>query len=154
MTGFPIFTSEDRYKDHGLTQIRGVAPDAQTYIEGLQPYLTAKPRDTVLWSLHDAWNQDKHRMIQLMAALSTKPSITLVPPAAGRIEIFSGLKEDGAKLARVTFKEPSPHVQVHFGSSLQIVDKNDWKPDDPATVTYEETLSEISDVIGRLLMFL
>ena len=163
MTGFPIFIEMDRffgcggerqYKRSGIYQIRGLLPDAQTVIEGLQPYNNADPEHTVLWSLQEAWNKDKHRIIQLMTAVSKRTTLTMVPPAPGRSTIFNGLKEDGAQVAHIAFKQPSPHVKVHIELELHLVDKDSWDPEKPATITYEETLSEVADIINQLLVMM
>ena len=138
----------------GSYQIRGLLPDAQTVIEGLQPYNNADPEHTVLWSLQEAWNKDKHRIIQLMTAVSKRTTLTMVPPASGRSTIFNGLKEDGAQVAHIAFKQPSPHVKVHIELELHLVDKDSWDPEKPATITYEETLSEVADIINQLLVMM
>jgi hypothetical protein len=153
-TGFPIFLDREPFERFGQAQIRGLLPAAQAVIEGLQPYHAPKPKDTVLWNLQESWNQDKHRIVQLMAAVSRKSSLAVVPPVPCRTMLFNGLHEDGAKIAEIIFREPSPHVKVHFEIQFQIVDKNTWNPDEPATVTYEEVLSEVSRIIGQLTVMM
>ena len=64
------------------------------------------------------------------------------------------MKEDGAQVAHIAFKQPSPHVKVHIELELHLVDKDSWDPEKPATIIYEETLSEVADIINQLLVMM
>jgi hypothetical protein len=95
---FPIFGDEDRHgtpgigstrfnqlknngdpvPGSGLFKIRGWHPDAQTIVEGLQPYHRGNTfRDDPLWILHDLENVNKHRLLHTTVAIST--GVTLIP---------------------------------------------------------------------------
>ena len=163
MSGFPILLDKAAFfmcgKSNGLSersglyQIRGVSPVAQTFIEGLQPY-NHGDRKSVLWNLHRAWNQDKHRLINLMAAVPKSASVTVDPPVDHALKMFAGPKEDGAVVAEVTFVPGGPIVEVGGEITFQVVDKDGWDTDSPATVTYETLLGEVSLTVGKLLLML
>jgi hypothetical protein len=60
--GLPIPSS-------GLAKIQGIAPQAQAFIETLQPYHRGTAfRDDPLWRLHELSRIDKHRLVHVVTA--------------------------------------------------------------------------------------
>ena len=45
-------------------------------------------------------------------------------------------------------------MKVHIELELHLVDKDSWDPEKPATIIYEETLSEVADIINQLLVMM
>ena len=76
-----IFGDEDRKGNVGVgsalfhagaAKIEGWHPDAQTAVEGLQPYQRGKSfRTDPLWTLHDLDRINKHRLLHITVAQST-----------------------------------------------------------------------------------
>ena len=107
-------------------KIRGLPPDAQAIVEGLQPYrrgnenLTSDP----LWILREMSNIDKHRSIHVTtwSAYSIALDITQIMPGA-RIHSHRvrppGVIESGATIVEIDLTTPGPgkpamHMQKEF----------------------------------------
>ena len=113
-TGFPVFESEDRFRGRqgergsGLFMIRGLRPEQQIFIEGLQPFHAGRDRevkDNLLWLVHELWNMDKHRT----------PPVGLAGAVATDVRFASGLTRD-ATLA-VTFPLKKGIEIIRFANS-------------------------------------
>lgn len=86
---FPIFNSGRRFRGHrnrkgepssgsGWAKIEGIAPEAQTIIEALQPYHRRKnPRSRALLQLQELSNIDKHRVLHVTVAALRGSSIEI-----------------------------------------------------------------------------
>jgi hypothetical protein len=76
-SAFPIFKTKSGFDDKGKAMIRGVHPDAKTFIEGLQPYNRGNRPITVstLWWLRELSNSDKHKLPHLAVAAAHEVSL-------------------------------------------------------------------------------
>lgn len=121
---FPVFKDRDQFLSRGMNQIRGIAPAAQTIIEGLQPYQRGDEfAYDRLWWLRELSNSDKHRLLQ--------PTL-LYPTGVGMfvsetVDVFDvrvawGPVEDGAVIARAPYYDAAgaeidtqPHIVLSVG---------------------------------------
>jgi hypothetical protein len=124
---FPIFKSRTGFDDKGKPVIRGVHPDAETIIEGLQPYNRENRPGTAstLWILSVLSNSDKHRVPHLAAAAPHE--FTMLGTHRGYLsapEFFTDPFDDRAIIAKfvvplgtyaeVSMKRP-PTFGIAFG---------------------------------------
>jgi hypothetical protein len=69
-TEFPIFISADRYDREAVPKLAGISPEAQSVIRQLQPFAVYEEPDRhPLWYLHGLSNLDKHRVVNVVAAV-------------------------------------------------------------------------------------
>lgn len=122
-TEFPIwddpegFRRAHRRRWGSLYEIRGIPPEAQAVVEGLQPYHRGKVSDDPLWILREMSNVDKHRNIHLATYSGAQISMDLsnIDP---RLVIHSyhirppGIVESGAVLA--TMEVTAPNVNFAY----------------------------------------
>jgi hypothetical protein len=129
-TGVPVPTS-------GLAKIQGIAPAAQTIIEGLQPYhREADFRNDPLWRLHELSRIDKHRLVHVVAADFSGVALVMRPGSNYRIGpgvfISNAAMVEGRTLVSsipVEAVDPTKPVDVDvttplkiaFGSSVPLV---------------------------------
>lgn len=138
---FPIFGDEDRAGNtgvgsamfhqlrkngdpapgSGLHKIRGWHPDAQTAVEGLQPYHRGNAYgEDLLWLLHDLDRIDKHRLLHTTVASSfgtlmepgTSRNIRCIGP--GFMRVFGGAVDTDTPIALIYGIHPiDPSTEVH-----------------------------------------
>lgn len=68
---FPICSTENAFKracDRG--QIKGVGATARRLIQGVQPFTTPTPDDTILYVVGENDNVDKHRLLVVVTAVA------------------------------------------------------------------------------------
>jgi hypothetical protein len=111
------------------TKLRGIPPEAQTIIQGLQPYhggnnFKAHP----LWALHELSNIDKHR--KLLVGTLVSAAAPLIPERSFNYGFTSDvdqrydiLLEPEAVIIRysVVPRDPSKEMHVEFGPMLEVV---------------------------------
>lgn len=128
-TQFPIFSKRKKFAEtskkfpggipgSGLYQIRGLASGPHAFIEALQPYPQRHRRSVhrSLASLHDLWNQDKHRLVHLWGLRFTDAEVSVhgaLPPASCLPYFFTGrVLHDGAIAIKIACDPPREDVQV------------------------------------------
>jgi hypothetical protein len=159
-TEFPIFTDAKKFNHRGrkgdptqgsgLFKIRGIAPEAQTVIERLQPYnaphvtqdgpvtrFFKSPGMRPLWQLHELSNIDKHRTIHPVGAfvasappfdtshgINNETAYITMPPIAGPQDAmfrWGAPYDDGAPLGSLNYdRARNPDVQVELRLPIQI----------------------------------
>lgn len=125
-TAFPILDAPEKFQSRGKNQIARIPPDAQTFIESLQPYHAEERFDAVwLWQLEQLHNIDKHRRL-LIAGASHRgsmfrqvPPVTMPQSASLKVHFFRYIGdvqmfEDEAEIAEYGFAPGEPHVEVDF----------------------------------------
>ena len=116
-----VTRSGDPVPGSGLHKIRGWHPDAQTTVEGLQPYYRGTAyREDLLWLLHDLDRIDKHRLLHTAVASSFG---TLMEPGAsqnvrcigpGFMRVFGGAVETDTPIALIYGLHPiDPGAEMH-----------------------------------------
>jgi hypothetical protein len=146
-TEFPVFWDEARFRARnslgnpvrgsGIFKIRGIALPAQRIIEKLQPYHREEPLSHPLYVLHQLNVIDKHRAINLAAALVAG----VRQPARGdqRIQLFfSGPLAGGEEILREPAVEAFSDWDFGFNVGLRETGATGWP---------------ISDVLTRLLRY-
>ncbi len=120
-TEFPICDSPDAFNRPRRRarpphyEIRGIPPDAQAIVEGLQPYNRGKDKVSTdpLWILREMSNIDKHRSIHVTtwSAYTIALDITHIAPGT-RVHSHwvrpPGVIENGAPIVEVDMSIPGP----------------------------------------------
>lgn len=128
---FPIFLEERSFLNAIPQKIGNVSVEAQTVIEGLQPYHGPEPRAAhPLWLLQTLSIADKHRLLNVVSAVFMGVDVVLERPGfeplgMARGQWTGGVLEDGAEISRwrqvmgweqVQMKmHPKPVCEIRFG---------------------------------------
>lgn len=146
-TSFPISRTYDAFHERdnggrltsrsGLKKIDTIHPDAQTYIEGLQPYQRGEfEADTdPLWILNELARIDRHRNLSVIGsttrhtsyAVGKRDSTGAFVADSGSVlsaELNFGTFEDGADILRITLRKPDPSMEVQFDGTTHITLRN------------------------------
>lgn len=112
----------------GLAKMRALPEEAQTIIEGLQPYHGEDPSMHPLWVLNEYSRIDRHRTLSVMYSLSdsTDFEIGRIDAAGNYVKITndelddlgmaSGHFYDGTELLWFTLKLPEKNVRGKYNS--------------------------------------
>ncbi|WP_027007916.1 hypothetical protein [Conexibacter woesei] len=68
-TAFPFCLTRDEWERAMKGSLKGVRRDAVEVIDRFQPYHSANPKASILWMLNRMWNEDKHRVPHVAAAI-------------------------------------------------------------------------------------
>jgi hypothetical protein len=102
--------------DSGMYKIRGIGPGPHAFIEALQPYPQRYRRAEciALRTVHDLWNQDKHRLVHLWGLRFTDEQLELPTQIADDcvMQIDRRVLHDGAIPFRLVCDPPHREVQV------------------------------------------
>lgn len=119
---FPIYRSrtpssrgEHAFDPHGIKQMGGVPPAAQSIIEAKQPYHAPNPEHTPIWLLHTLDIEDKHRIIPVVDAVLPQGIYALpgeVFDDPGTVPFQGGTLNDGTELLRVS-RQMGARIQEH-----------------------------------------
>jgi len=140
-TQFPIFTDAQAYSNGGQRMIRDLLPEHARFIETLQPYNDAEPKQTILHILNRLSNVDKHRQLHLAntALLGADHRLSgrkRRRPAHGRVEIngafdFGVTDEDGIRVLRGVPRRRRarfpPRCQTHRLAGSSCAWKRMWR---------------------------
>ena len=169
-TAFPIYIDEDDFHDRtkggvptarsGLGKMRALPKEAQTIIEGLQPYHGEDPSMHPLWVLNEYSRIERHRTLSVMYSLSdyTDFEIGKIDDAGNYLKITkdeiddlglaSGNFYEGTELLWFTLKRPEKNVRVKYHSPQYIAFGQRYiSVGDPL-----ERLSEIYDHIQHVIL--
>jgi hypothetical protein len=152
-SAFPVCTSTATFAD-ARRKIRGIGPDPQAFIEALQPYPQRYRRFYCrdLRTVHDLWNQDKHRLVHLWGLRFRDPQLGL-PQHIAKDSIFHfdrRVLHDGAIPLKLICGTPHQHVQVHgeIGADLAFMS---GKRRGGGQESLWDTASTVADIIMKLL---
>lgn len=102
--------------DSGMHKIRGVGPGPQAFIEALQPYPQRYrcAECIALRTVHDLWNQDKHRLVHLWGLRFADEQLELPANIAEDcvMRVDRRVLHDGAIPFRLICDPPHREVQV------------------------------------------
>lgn len=115
--GFPIAIEPKRYN---ASATRFASPAAQAEIERSQPYHGELPDDEPLWLIREFNRLDKHRHVNVVLALGMGSQWVDTGLPYGESTRPLGPLEDGAELARFTFAEPQPDVDMDFRPMISV----------------------------------
>lgn len=124
-SAFPIVGGGGIRPDKWDEMVGGIAPEAQTRIDCLQPYKRGDSYKTdPLWILNRLSNIDKHRLIHLPAVTSIKSDLRgLDPDVLRQTDLRVGVPvEDGTIVARIPGDIlPNEEVKVNLNFSIEVV---------------------------------
>jgi hypothetical protein len=118
--GFPITNNPEAFTNaRKRGQLDSISRIAQDRIESLQPYKTENLSSSVLWTLHTADIEDKHRLLVVVTASAMMESISITSPSAGATTIremttitypprLTRMSKDGVELMHVKTGEVNP----------------------------------------------
>jgi hypothetical protein len=170
-SSFPVNTSKTGFKkrrkngawtnDSGMYKIRGVGPGPKAFIEALQPYPQRYRRRACrdLRTVHDLWNQDKHRLVHLWGLRFREPKLRVTPQldADCSVEIDRRVLHDGAIVMYIACDPPhaQPHMEMRgeigadltFASGKRRGGGQDLLWDTAGTIA--DVIRKLTNAIGR-----
>jgi len=177
---FPIFGDEDRQgkcgvgashfnaqdkkggpaRGSGLAKIQGWHPDAQTVVEGLQPYQRGQNfRTDPLWILHDLDRLDKHRLLHTTIAafagtlwdVQRFRNVRAIGP--GFIESLGGAVDTDTPIARICGIYPiAPNDEMHVAIHPALVVAFSPQTPSAAGAPVTDTLRALYDhIVGTVV---
>jgi hypothetical protein len=163
-SSFPVNTRKAQFEkrrkngawtnDSGMYKIRGVGPGPQAFIEALQPYPQRYRRFYCrdLRTVHDLWNQDKHRLVHLFGLRFRQPDLRLPQNIAEDcvFHVDRRVLQDGAIPLKLICGTPHQNVEVRgeIGADLAFYS---GKRRGGARESLWDTASTVADIIRKLL---
>jgi hypothetical protein len=126
LSSFPVYRRRSNFYQRtkkgiwsssgGMYKIRGIGPGPQAFVEALQPYPQRYRRFYCrdLRTVHDLWNQDKHRLVHLWGLRFREPQLRLSKyiAAESAIQIDRRILQDRAIVLKILCRAPNLDVQV------------------------------------------
>lgn len=168
-TEFPLFDDPDKFKRDSRKKIGSISPDAQTIVQGLQPYhrRDANPAHPVeflegLWLLHEFSNIDKHRTVHLTASVLAGSTLRIKTEWIDFADqIPPGPLEPGTVIANIPSDsllnlDLEVDVGLHFGVGVAFKEGPGAGRDVLATLTtmagaVSYVIEQLANSIGRKL---
>ena len=126
-TGFPIFTSEEKWKRHAPAMMDGMSLRHRAEIESLQPFKRVARHAVdydLLALLHNMWNIDKHRTLHATATVRTTADVSFIAVAdcflCGERDMTIGRYEHGAVIAYADIEITGDHPKVAMDDDSSI----------------------------------
>jgi hypothetical protein len=129
-TGFPVSSRRSDFERHtrggGLYQIRGIGAGPQAFIEKLQPYPQRwrYAPGVAIRTLHDLWNKDKHRLVNIWGLHFNEHTLRPVdsprPPIDCTTWIDRRVLQENAIPLRVLCATPHPNVKMDGDAIVNI----------------------------------
>ena len=155
-SAFPVCTSKANFKSSRY-KIAGLGSGPKAFVEALQPYPQRHGRFHCrdVRTIHDLWNQDKHRLVHLLGLRFRFPRMRLIEPAGGQLYGDRRVLHDGAIVVRALCPAPYPKVKVEgeigadlsFKSGKRRGGGNEVLLDTAATVV--DVIRKLTSAIGR-----
>lgn len=80
---FPVCITRKQFRETAPSMMRGLSKSTVQFIADLQPFAARrqglKPRATVIYLLHELWNIDKHRNVNLLVTSADLRAISVTP---------------------------------------------------------------------------
>ena len=111
-TAFPVFTVEADYDREINRLMNGINSNAAVVIRSTQPF-GPNPERNSLYTLHQLWNSDKHRLLSFCTEYPVGITIYYAGPGTEfeqRLIKIPEVVEDGLEFFRE--RHPGPHVEV------------------------------------------
>jgi hypothetical protein len=136
-----------------MYRIRGIGPGPREFIEDLQPYPQRWRQFYCqdLRTIHDLWNQDKHRLVHLWglrfdADVRFRPADILTCQAL----IERRVLHDGQVVLKI-ISTPRAHLDVRIGVEAAITIKSGQRRSGGGALSLWHTASTAADVIRKLI---
>jgi len=137
----------------GMNKLRGIGPGPQAFIEALQPYPQRYRRLYCrdLRTIHDLWNQDKHRLVHLWGLRFAEPQVRL--PQTISTDCVVGIDRrvlhDRAIVLNIACHPPHPEVQMKCEISASLAVYGGKRAGGPS-LSFWDIHRTIADVIRKL----
>lgn len=144
----------------GLRMLRGVGPGPRALIAAIQPYPQRNgPLPKSLLSLHDFWNQDKHRLSHLWGLVmvgNRELSLSGSHPPSSLVGVpwlNSGVMKSGAIILKATIDPPNPDVVMDLKTDVAVAVKHPRRAARrSAKVTVMDMFFDCAAVCARLML--
>jgi hypothetical protein len=141
--------------DSGMHKIRGIGPAPQAFIEALQPYpqryRSFYCRD--LRTIHDLWNQDKHRLVHLWGLRFRDPQLRLpkyIAPESA-VQIDRRILQDRAIVLKILCRAPNLDVQVKGEIGADLAFYSGKRTSGGTNESLWDIASTVADIIRKLV---
>jgi hypothetical protein len=160
-SSFPVNTSKADFErrrkngawtnDSGMHKIRGVGPGPSAFIQALQPYPQRYKRFYCrdLRTVHDLWNQDKHRLVHVWGMRFRETELRF-PTYVTAAHIDRRVLQEGAIIYKFFCSPPQPRVQVHGEVGADLAFYSGKRRGGGANETLWDTASTVVDIIRKL----
>jgi hypothetical protein len=142
-------------RSSGMYKIRGVGPGPQAFIEALQPYPQRYRRFYCrdLWTVHDLWNQDKHRLVHLWGLRFREPQLRLSKyiAAESAVQIDRRILQDRAIVLKILCRAPNLDVQVKGEIGADLTFYSGKRTSGGANESLWDITSTVADIIRKLV---
>ena len=129
---FPVYTSKALFYERdkkgnvtrrsGMNKIRGIGPGPQTFIEALQPYPQRYRRFYCreVRTIHDFWNQDKHRLVHLWGLRFSDEEVRLQQHVAQDcvVGIYRRVLHEGAIVLNIACGSPRTDAEMKMDGKI------------------------------------
>jgi len=116
-TDFPIYDDVEKYRTDRKRRLSSFSGEARQLLDDLQPFKSGTPSEHPLWRLHRYANDDKHKLLTILAATHTGMGINPPEePFSFRFTARVGPIDEGVAFATVVVDTPG----ARFSSSPQV----------------------------------
>jgi hypothetical protein len=165
LSSFPVYRKKadfrawsKRHKTWSLTggmyKIRGVGPGPHAFIEALQPY---PQRDRWFYcrdlrTVHDLWNEDKHRLVHLWGLRFRDPDVRLRPHVAADCVVGFDRRvlQECAIVLKVTCGSPHAEVEMKGQVAADLTIRSGKRRSGGVNESLWDTTGTVVDVIRKL----
>jgi hypothetical protein len=139
-----------------MYKIRGVGPGPQAFISALQPY---PQRDRWFYcrdlrTVHDLWNQDKHRLVHLWGLRFGDEQLTLEPGFVADcvVGIDRRVLHEGAIVLNAKCVAPHPEMKMGSNSrmSANLSFNSGKRRGGPRNESLWDTMGTVGDIVRKL----
>jgi hypothetical protein len=164
-SAFPIYTRRAKFCEwsrranawsftSGMNKIRGVGPGPQTFIEALQPYPQRYRRFYCrdLRTVHDLWNQDKHRLVHLWGLRFRQPQLRLPAHIHPDCVVHHDWRvlHEGAIPIKLICDPPHPKVQMKGEIGADLTFSSGKRRSGARSELLWDTTGTVMDVVRKL----
>lgn len=160
-SAFPVHRSKARFYEtdkhgawtfrSGMNRIRSIGPGPRAFIEALQPYPQRHKR-FYCWdvrTIHDLWNQDKHRLVHLWGMRFREAELGF-PAYVTAAHMDRRVLQEGAIIYKFLCSPPQPQVQVNGEIGADLAFRSGKRKGGGNEILWD-TVSTVVDVIRKLV---
>ncbi len=162
---FPVFTSRKLFYERtkggawsrrsGMNKIRGIGPGPQAFVEALQPYPQRYRRFYCrdVRTVHDLWNQDKHRLVHLWGLRFRDPQLRLAQyiAAESAVQFDRRILQDRAIVLKILCRAPNLDVQVKGEIGADLAFYSGKRTSGGTNESLWDIASTVADIIRKLV---